>query len=83
MADERIGNLRQTHPFRLIRRQTDLAKISKKFLASLDSRIATVDANVKLNIQKGDFQVKLIQLTGQHYFKTLRQKLNWGLDIRN
>ena len=34
-------------------------------------------------MEKADFKVNLIQLPGQHYFKTLRQKLNWGLDIRN
>lgn len=56
---------------------------SKKFLVSLDSRIATVDSSVNLKIVKADFKVNLIQLEGQHYFKTLRQKLNWGLDVRN
>jgi NAD+ kinase len=56
---------------------------SRKFLISLDSRISTVDHTVKLKIKKGDFKVNLVQLEGQHYFKTLRQKLNWGLDIRN
>lgn len=56
---------------------------SKKFLVTLDSRIATVDNTVKLTIRKADFIVNLVQLEGQHYFKTLRQKLNWGLDIRN
>ncbi|MGC1241128.1 MAG: NAD kinase [Chryseosolibacter sp.] len=56
---------------------------SKKFLVSLDSRIATVDNTVKLTIKRADFIVNLVQLEGHHYFKTLRQKLNWGLDIRN
>ncbi|MBT1706006.1 NAD kinase [Chryseosolibacter indicus] len=56
---------------------------SRKFLVSLDSRISTVDHTFTLKIKKGDFKVNLIQLHGQHYFKTLRQKLNWGLDIRN
>jgi len=56
---------------------------SKKFLVTLDSRIATVDNTVKLTIRRADFIVNLIQLEGHHYFKTLRQKLNWGLDIRN
>ena len=56
---------------------------SKKFLVSLDSRIATVDSSAALKIVKAKFKVNLIQLKGQHYFKTLRQKLNWGLDIRN
>jgi len=56
---------------------------SKKFLVSLDSRIAVVDNSVKLKVIKENFKVNLILLEGQHYFKTLRQKLNWGLDIRN
>jgi NAD+ kinase len=56
---------------------------SKKFLVSLDSRVAVVDDSVKLKVVKEDFKVNLILLEGHHYFKTLRQKLNWGLDIRN
>lgn len=56
---------------------------TKKFLVSLDSRYETVDANVKLKIKKEKFKVKLVLLPGYHYFKTLRQKLNWGVDIRN
>lgn len=55
----------------------------KRFLVSLDSRISSVDSNIKLKVAKADFRVNLVQLEGQHYFKTLRQKLNWGLDIRN
>jgi NAD+ kinase len=56
---------------------------SKKFLVSLDSRVASVDPSIKLKVSKSDFRVNLVQLEGTHYFKTLRQKLNWGLDIRN
>lgn len=56
---------------------------SKKFLVSLDSRFETVDDRVKLKIEKERFKAQLVQFPGQHYFKTLRQKLNWGLDIRN
>jgi NAD+ kinase len=56
---------------------------SKKHLISLDSRFETVDESVKLKIKKEKFRVKLIQLSSQKYFNTLRQKLNWGLDIRN
>ncbi|HCR53798.1 MAG TPA: NAD kinase, partial [Cytophagales bacterium] len=56
---------------------------SKKFLISLDSRVEAIDGSVNLKIKKSKFKVHLIQMPGQHYFKTLRQKLNWGLDIRN
>ncbi|MGE0770550.1 MAG: NAD kinase [Cyclobacteriaceae bacterium] len=56
---------------------------SKKFLVSLDSRIASIDATVNLRLKKAAFKAHLIQMPGHHHFKTLRQKLNWGLDIRN
>ena len=56
---------------------------SKKFIVSLDSRMETVDESVKLKVRKANIKVNLVQLKGQHYFKTLRQKLNWGLDARN
>ncbi|HMP99480.1 MAG TPA: NAD kinase [Cyclobacteriaceae bacterium] len=56
---------------------------SKKFLISLDSRIESIDDSVTLTVKKEKFKINLIQLKGYHYFKTLRQKLNWGLDIRN
>jgi NAD+ kinase len=56
---------------------------SKKYLVSLDSRFETIDDSVKLVVKKEKFKVKLVILPGHHYFKTLRQKLNWGLDIRN
>jgi NAD+ kinase len=56
---------------------------SKKFLVSLDSRMASVDASIRLKLTKANFGVNLVQLETNHYFKTLRQKLNWGLDIRN
>jgi NAD+ kinase len=56
---------------------------SKKFLVSLDSRVASVDASAEMKVSKSDYTVNLVQLEGQHYFRTLRHKLNWGLDIRN
>ena len=56
---------------------------SKRFLVSLDSRISSVDSSIRLKVRKADFKVHLVQLESNHYFKTLRQKLNWGLDIRN
>lgn len=56
---------------------------SKQFLLSLDSRYETVDASYQLRVKKEKFTIKLVLLPGYHYFKTLRQKLNWGLDVRN
>jgi len=56
---------------------------SNKFLVSLDSKSESVDNHVKLSVRKGDFQAKLVTFSSSNYFDTLRQKLNWGLDLRN
>lgn len=56
---------------------------SKNFLISLDSRYEIIDKNAELKIKKENFNARLIKLEDNNYFKTLRQKLNWGFDIRN
>ncbi len=55
----------------------------RKFLTSLDYRSYTVDNSIKLSVRKENFRAKLINLKGYNFFDTLRNKLNWGLDIRN
>lgn len=55
----------------------------KNFLISLDSRYETVDGTVKLKVSKDDSTINLVRLPETSIFDTLRQKLNWGLDIRN
>jgi NAD+ kinase len=56
---------------------------SNKFLVSLDSKSHSVDSSIKMSVRKGDFKAKLITFDQLNYFDTLRQKLNWGLDLRN
>lgn len=56
---------------------------SKNFLISLDSRFEAIDDTVRLTVKKERFRAKLVKLKENNYFKTLRQKLNWGLDVRN
>ncbi|MEI6456404.1 MAG: NAD kinase [bacterium] len=53
------------------------------FLVSLDSRVTKVTNAVELTIRKAQFGINLLRLTGKDFFTTLREKLNWGLDIRN
>jgi NAD+ kinase len=53
------------------------------YLLSLDSRSKIVSSNIKLGIKKEEFSVKLVELRNYNYYKTLRNKLNWGLDTRN
>lgn len=55
----------------------------RTFLTSLDSRSFIVKNKVKITLRKEAFSAKLIKLEGANFFDTLRNKLNWGLDIRN
>ena len=54
-----------------------------KFMISLDSRSTSIASEVKLSVKKEAFSAKLVKLPSYHFFDTLRQKLNWGLDMRN
>ncbi|MBP6757219.1 MAG: NAD kinase [Bacteroidia bacterium] len=56
---------------------------SESFNASLDSRSITLKNNSELVIKKADFKFNLINLEGQHFFETLRNKLLWGIDKRH
>ncbi|AEL25603.1 NAD kinase [Cyclobacterium marinum] len=56
---------------------------SEKFLVSLDSRSAPIDASVELKVKKELFVAKLVKFHNYSFFDTLRQKLNWGYDMRN
>lgn len=54
-----------------------------KFMISLDSRSTSVSSDVELSVKKEKFSAKLVKLPHYHFFDTLRQKLNWGYDMRN
>ncbi len=55
----------------------------EKFLVSLDSRSTTIDASDELKVSKAKFSACLVKFPGYNFFDTLRQKLNWGFDMRN
>lgn len=56
---------------------------SKNFMVSLDSRSRSVDANIQMAVRKESFRARILQLDDYNFLDTLRQKLNWGLDVRN
>lgn len=53
------------------------------FFVSLDSRSALIDSSTELIIVKENFHINLIQMENENFFKTIRDKLMWGKDIRN
>jgi len=54
-----------------------------QYLVSLDSRIASVKNESILTISKTNFKIKMVEIPGETFLKTLRNKLLWGEDKRN
>lgn len=50
---------------------------------NLDSRPVVIDSSTELVIVKEKFHINLIQMENENFFKTIRDKLMWGKDIRN
>ncbi len=56
---------------------------SNNFLVSLDTRSKIVDGSTKLTVRREKFKAHLVRFNKNTFLNTLRQKLNWGLDVRN
>ena len=51
--------------------------------AGLDSRNQKINNSLELVIRKEDFKINLLRMSNKNFFQTIREKLKWGLDIRN
>lgn len=56
---------------------------SNNYLVSCDSRTAIIDKTMRFQVSKAGFRLSLIRLNNESYLSTLRNKLLWGLDVRN
>lgn len=56
---------------------------SDSFNISLDSRSAQVSSNTVITVKKAGFRFNMVNLEGQHFFSTLRNKMMWGIDRRH
>lgn len=56
---------------------------SLNYIASVDHRSVMIKNTEEISISKADFKIKLIKLNHTSFYKTLRNKLMWGLDKRN
>jgi NAD+ kinase len=54
-----------------------------KYLMTMDSRHSTINKEDELLIRRCDFEVNLVELKNKDFFSTIRDKLLWGVDIRN
>jgi len=55
---------------------------SEDFNISLDSRTVKIASGSEIRVRKAGFRVNLINLEGQDFFTTLRNKMMWGIDRR-
>lgn len=56
---------------------------AENFLCTLDSRYELINSKHQLAIRKCEFSIRLVKLQKAGFLKTLQEKLNWGLDLRN
>jgi NAD+ kinase len=55
----------------------------ENYLVSLDSRITSIKNESTLIIKKTPFKINMVEIEGETFLKTLRNKLLWGEDKRN
>jgi len=49
---------------------------------TLDSSQYVVDSGVEITLCRAPFELQMILLEGRNFFRTIRKKMGWGLDIR-
>lgn len=55
----------------------------QQFMVSVDHHSALLDFDTILRIRVCEYKLPVIRLSGHNFYKTLRNKLMWGLDRRN
>ncbi len=53
------------------------------YLATLDFRSKAFDKKERLTIKKANYDIQIVTFEDYTFFKTIREKLMWGLDKRN
>lgn len=56
---------------------------SDTYLCTLDNRHEIINGDQKLELRKNKITAQFITIDGDSYMRTIRNKLNWGLDKRN
>ena len=56
---------------------------TKKFLATLDSRVESFDNTIEITIKKAPFKANLVRLNDTSFLNAIKEKLHWGEDLRN
>jgi NAD+ kinase len=56
---------------------------AENFLCTLDSRFEVISSEHQLAVRRGDFSIKMVHLKDIGFLETIRNKLTWGVDLRN
>lgn len=56
---------------------------SNSFLISIDGRSKILDHSTRLRVKKADHCIQVLKPLNHTFFETLRNKLLWGVDVRN
>ena len=55
---------------------------NQQFLLSMDSSSKIIGTETCIQISQSRFSVNIVSLNGQNFYKTIREKLMWGMDRR-
>jgi NAD+ kinase len=55
---------------------------SGQIQVTLDSTQYVLDGGAEISLSRAPFELQMILLEGRNFFRTIRKKMGWGLDIR-
>jgi NAD+ kinase len=55
----------------------------EEYLVSLDSKTDVIMPGEELRIRRADFSFDLVKIESKDFYTTIRDKLKWGIDVRN
>lgn len=61
----------------------DIEGRAEHYLTTMDSRQEIITKLTNIAIKKADFQTHLLRIGNNNFLDTIRNKMNWGADIRN
>ncbi len=62
--------------------ELSVASRSHQYLVAIDGRSETCNEDIRLHIHRASYPICVLKRPGSSFFRTLRNKLMWGSDIR-
>ena len=62
--------------------ELDVESRSHNFLVAIDGRSEKCKEGTKITLRRATYDIRVVKRTDQRYFKTLREKMMWGVDTR-